>query len=147
MSSSQKGIPTNKGRVGDIKLRSSDLLGVLAWMQSPKQVMADEHGAVMKIFGEHNPQAIETLRKTTVSRQIQVGIIKIDMPQDPFEGAALKAATEQADKLDPCVLVIQPGFLRNVDGTSNYRYLLCSFFRAEKTTMILALPPRQIILD
>ena len=129
----------------NLKFRCDDLMGVLVWIQTPGEVQPDTHAAVMKFFGEHNPQAIEILRKAT--GQIQVGVIKMDKPKDQFENAALEAASKQAKKLDPCVFVLQQGSLKTDDLSVDCRYMLFSFFHGAKTMLVLPQPKTQIILE
>jgi len=129
----------------NLKFRCNDLMGVLVWIQTPGEVQPDTHAAAMKFFGEHNPQAIKILKKAT--GQIQVGVIKIDKSKDQFEDTALEAASKQAKNLEPCVFVVQQGFLKTEDLSVDCRYLLCSFFRGAKTMLVLPQPKTQIILE
>ncbi|TET14620.1 MAG: hypothetical protein E3J81_06340 [Dehalococcoidia bacterium] len=128
-----------------LTFRYDDLLGIIVWIQSVGEVKPEEHAAAMKFFGTHNPQPIALFK--TSPKRIQVGIAKINKPKEQFVDSALKAATRQAQKLEPCVLVVQHGSLQTDDPSTNQAYMIGSFFRGPKTTVVVPQPGTQIVLE
>jgi hypothetical protein len=121
------------------------LLGIIVWIQSADDVKREEHPAAIKFFCSHNPQSIDLFKAS--HQQIQLGVVKVNLPKERFVDSAIKAAIEQSKNLDPCILVIQQGNLEIDNPSEKHLYLICSFFRAQKASIVLPQPRTQIILE
>ena len=128
-----------------LTFRFVDLLGIVVWIQSIDEGEHQAHAAAMVFFGTHNPQPMEFFK--TTSKQIQIGIVKINEAKERFVNSALEAAMRQSKKLDPCVLVVQIGTLQMDNPPANQAYIIGTFFRGPEPYLVIPQPGTQIVLE
>jgi len=113
-------------------------LGFLVWIEDCGDELPNEHAIAVNFFRSQNPEAFDVLQRS--GRQVHMGVVKLNLSGEEFTQSALKAAMEQAKKLETCALVVQHGAIEVSWTPHKYNYVLCSFFQAHKTAVLIPQP-------